>query len=124
MIHYFLSTVIIAFLRYILFKFGFCVQTCHYCCGLGFVRCVFCKGWGCHVCQHCHGFSSMGGEADTEGAAMCSACNDTHHEQLVNLYAHLLIPLQLANLLPSLSVAVKHLFLLLPEILVFTSEMT
>ena len=38
--------------------------------------------------------------------------------------AHFLSPFQSANLLPSLSVAVKYLFLLLPEILVFTSEMT
>ena len=35
-----------------------------------------------------------------------------------------LSPFQSANLLPSLSVAVKYLFLLLPEILVFTSEIT
>ena len=33
--------------------------------------------------------------------------------------AHLLSPFQTPNLLPSLSVAVKYLFLLLPEILVF-----
>ena len=38
--------------------------------------------------------------------------------------AHLLSPFQSGNLLPSLSVAVKYLSLLLPEILVFTSEMT
>jgi len=28
----------------------------------------------------------MGDEADGEGAAMCSACNDTHHEEYVNLW--------------------------------------
>ena len=38
--------------------------------------------------------------------------------------AHLLSPFQSANLLPSQSVAVKCLFLLLPETFVFTSEMT
>ena len=50
--------------------------------------------------------------------------NLTMIKQRPSSWAHLLSPFQSANLLPSLSVAVKYLFLLLPEILVFTSEMT
>ena len=50
--------------------------------------------------------------------------NLTTIEQRSSSCAHLLSPFQSANLLSSLSVAVKYLFLLLPEILVFTSEMT
>ncbi|KAL8597496.1 hypothetical protein ACOMHN_047723 [Nucella lapillus] len=60
------------------------VRTCHHCIGLGYVRCHVCKGWCSHVCRQCSGFTSMveGGEG-AEGVAMCSACNDTHHESCV-----------------------------------------
>ena len=50
--------------------------------------------------------------------------NLTMIKQRPSSCAHLLSPFQSANLLSSLSVAVKYLFLLLPEILVFTSAMT
>ena len=50
--------------------------------------------------------------------------NLTMIKQRLSSCAHLPSPFQPQNLLPSLSVAVKYLFLRLPEILVFTSEMT
>ena len=50
--------------------------------------------------------------------------NLTMIKQRPSSSAHLLSPFRSANLVPFLSVAVKYLFLLLPEILVFTSEMT
>ena len=56
--------------------------------------------------------------------AGCWKTNLTMIKQRPSFCAHLLSPFQSVNLLPSLSVAVKYLFLLLPEILVFTSEMT
>ena len=50
--------------------------------------------------------------------------NLTMIKQRPSSCAHLPSSFQSPNLLPSLSLAVKHPFLLLPEILVFTSEMT
>ena len=54
----------------------------------------------------------------------CWKTNLTMIKQRPSSCDHLLSPFQSANLLPSLSVAVKYLFLLLPEILVFTSDMS
>ena len=54
----------------------------------------------------------------------CWKTNLTMMKQRPSSCAHLPSPFQSPNLLPSLSVAVKYLFLLLPEILVFTSDMS